>query len=227
MIGDRIAIDAWRPQRFGTRNARRISNPVVEPLWSGVRVLAHVDGGRVVLRDADGGAVDQPSIADALSAAVLAESAVVDGYVTDEAAQSGVGVLVGPVATAPTAGQMARQMLIGSGVSRRQELIDAFDDAPAASRPSDEAVLVAVDLLWLDGESLLDVPLLERKRLLDGVVAARDLVRIGVHVRPPVDQWLPTWRTLGFRSLAYKDANGRYRPGEASDGWATAVIPRG
>ena len=37
---------------------------------------------------------------------------------------------------------------------------------------------VATDLLWLDGTPLDDIPLLERKRLLDGVLEASYLVRV-------------------------------------------------
>jgi ATP-dependent DNA ligase len=122
---------------------------------------------------------------------------------------------------------MARQMLLGSDRNRRRELQDAIE---AAARPvfgvGDVVVFVAVDLLRLDGESLLDVPLLERKRLLDAVLAEDVLVRRGIHVRPPIDVWIGTWRSLGFRGLAYKEANSRYRPGEANDDWATAQIPR-
>jgi ATP-dependent DNA ligase len=90
----------------------------------------------------------------------------------------------------------------------------------------DVVVFVAVDLLRIDGETLLDVPLLERKRLLDGILVEGPLVRRGIHVKPPIDLWLSTWRSLGFRSLAYKQANSRYRPGEANEDWATASIPR-
>jgi ATP-dependent DNA ligase len=122
---------------------------------------------------------------------------------------------------------MARQLVVG-GRNRRAELIDALE-ARADSRPGEgeEVAFVAVDLLLLDGEPLLDVPLLERKRLLDGVIVESALVRIGIHVRTPVDPWLGTWRNIGFRLLAYKDPNSRYRPGERNDEWATAHIPRG
>jgi ATP-dependent DNA ligase len=85
---------------------------------------------------------------------------------------------------------------------------------------------VAIDLLWLDGESLLDVPLLERRRLLESVVAESDLVRRGVFVRPPIDAWLGSWRALGFNGLSYKAANSRYQPGVASAEWVTVPMPR-
>jgi bifunctional non-homologous end joining protein LigD len=122
---------------------------------------------------------------------------------------------------------MARQMVLG-GRNRRGELVDSLEAQVATQErdiPSEGVVFVAVDLLMLDGDSLLDVPLLERKRLLDGVIVPDELVRLGIHVRAPIDPWLGTWRNLGFRQLAYKEANSRYRPGEVNEGWATADIP--
>ncbi len=55
--------------------------------------------------------------------------------------------------------------------------------------------LVAVDLLWLDDESICDVPLLERRRLLESVLTESQLVRVGVFVKPPIDRWLGGWRS--------------------------------
>jgi hypothetical protein len=46
-----------------------------------------------------------------------------------------------------------------------------------------------------------------------------------VYIRPPVDTWLASWRSLGFSELAYKAANGRYLPGAVNDTWAIARIP--
>jgi ATP-dependent DNA ligase len=89
-----------------------------------------------------------------------------------------------------------------------------------------EVALVAVDLLWLDDEALIDVPLLERKRILESVLPESELIRRGVHVRPPVDTWLGSWRASGFSRLAYKSANSRYAPGEKNEQWALAEIPR-
>jgi len=41
----------------------------------------------------------------------------------------------------------------------------------------------------LDDESICDVPLLERRRLLESVLVESHLVRVGVFVKPPVDGW--------------------------------------
>ncbi len=85
---------------------------------------------------------------------------------------------------------------------------------------------VAFDLLWLDGESLLDVPLLERRRLLDTALAESDVVRRGTFVRPPIGGWIRSWRAQGFVGLTFRAANSRYAPGVANTEWATAPMPR-
>jgi bifunctional non-homologous end joining protein LigD len=84
---------------------------------------------------------------------------------------------------------------------------------------------VATDLLWLDGQSLLDIPLLERRRLLDSALEEGDLVRRTMVGRPPFERWLARWRTMGFDEVIFKAANGRYRPGGLSEDWSVSGIP--
>jgi ATP-dependent DNA ligase len=228
MIDDPGERRTWRPQGFGRRQARHLDDPLVEPLWSGIRVLAHVAGASVEFVDGEGEAQDWPDTAEALAAAVQADAAVLDGYLTTEAAGDGVGVVAAPDPELPSAGAVTRQMLLGGGGrDRRAELIASIE---AIAQPTltadDEVAFVAVDLLMLDDEALLDVPLLERKRLLDAVLLEGPLVRRSIHVRLPIAVWLGTWRNLGFRAIAFKDANSRYRPGTPNDDWVTAPIPR-
>ena len=71
-----------------------------------------------------------------------------------------------------------------------------------------------------------DVPLLERKRILDSAFEERTLVRRTPFVRPPVRRWMVAWRGLGFREVAFKAANSRYTPGRSNEGWAAVPIPR-
>ena len=103
---------------------------------------------------------------------------------------------------------------------------DAHLAEEATFRDDDRVAFVAIDLLRLDGDSLLDVPLLERKRLLDSVVAPSDLVRVGAYVRPPLQTWISTWRRLGFVGLSYRAANSRYHPGEEHEDWTLIPMPR-
>ena len=85
--------------------------------------------------------------------------------------------------------------------------------------------LVATDLLWIDGDELLEVPLLERKRLLESALDESELIRISAYIRPSATGSIMGWRSLGFQTLAYKSANGRYHPGEENEGWAAVPVP--
>ena len=224
---------SWRPQVFGRRPARDIDDPLVEPLWTGIRVLAWVESGDAELIDTGGETVARGDISAAVGRATQASTAVLDGYITTEVARSDVGLAPLPDDATIGPGDMARQMLMGSGSDRSKTLEARSAEIEADARMAqtvleggEQAALVAIDLLELDGESLLDVPLLERRRLLDAVVAEEELVRIGIHVRPPIQPWLATWRMIGIRSIAFKAANSRYVPGEPNDSWASAAMPR-
>lgn len=78
---------------------------------------------------------------------------------------------------------------------------------------------VAVDLLELDGQQLVDLPLLERRRLLEAIVSPSPTVRVSTAVRQPIGSWLIAWRQIGFDSYLAKHANSRYLPGEINAQW--------
>lgn len=243
-------VRAWLPQRFGSAKARRIVDPIVEPLWIGDRVLVRVRhspaGGGVAYTGADGrelqtgagGDAEPPektrpaedaelaeTASDILAAtAGRARSAVIDGYLTRQATRPPVRSVT-DIET-PTLAGHATRLVVGERHGPREE---AARDAAAEAlihRSGTPLAFVAVDLLEVDGQQLLDVPLLERKRLLESVLAPNDRARVGPYVRPPLDSWLGTWRVAGFIEIAFKAANSRYRPGAPNDEWATMRIPR-
>jgi hypothetical protein len=228
VIRGEAATRDWRPQEFGRRHVRHIDDPLIEPVWVGLRVLAHVTPDGAELIDEYGDAAERVPATHALQPAVRARSAVLDGYLTLQPVDESAIVYSIDDAETPTSSGFVRQAILGSIGETRREAQHELEEV-AASVPmrgiDPDAAFVAVDLLLLDDESLLDIPLLERKRLLESVVEEGPLVRIGIHVRPPIGPWMATWRAAGFRSLAYKHANSRYRPGEPNDDWATIRIP--
>ena len=213
----------WRPQKFGTGTARSVRDPIIEPLWVGTRAMVRIGIGDVPeIVDERGAPISGvEAVAAQIEGGARALSLVLDGYLTGQATRSTEGVILsGP--EAPSAGDMATQLFLGSaGQRRRRELAEAREAAVVGG----ELAFVAVDLLLADDESLLDVPLLERKRLLEGVLEESELVRRTAFVRPPIDPWLGTWRSIGFGPMAYKAANSRYRPGQANPDWVTVRIP--
>jgi len=224
----REALADLRPQPFGKSNPSRISDPLVEPLWAGVRVLAAIDGVATTLTDEAGDPIEEhPDIAAALAEARLADHLIVDGYLTKITVRDGSGVYVA-MDDLPNASQLVSRPLLGIRRTRAEEVTKAMEASRIARTfgPDDDISFVAVDLLWLDGAFLLDVPLLERRRILESALGESELVRRGAFVRPPLDAWIGSWRALGFTGISLKGANSRYRPGVASEEWASAPMPR-
>jgi bifunctional non-homologous end joining protein LigD len=218
----REVLATLRPQAYGNSNPQKIRDPLVEPLWAGVRTLAAVDARGAVLVDADGDPVPGMSpIVDALGESLQADGVVLDGFLTKQTAHA-AAVLVWPDEMPSLRG------LVGLRKNRAMDTVALKEDALAArSFVSDEAVsFVATDLLWLDDTSLLDVPLLERRRLLESVIAESDVVRVGAFVRPPIDSWVTSWRSMGFAGLTYKAANSHYLPGQPNPDWVITGMPR-
>jgi hypothetical protein len=223
------AAASWRPQQFGDKRAASIVDPIIEPLWTGPRILALVDGATVRLTDEDGTPIEgYPEIVDAIRGSTAGATVLLEAYLTAEPIQAPDEIAVPELVTMPKRAEVVTQMVLGSHGDRRERLArqQEEDRLRTVDGASDRLAFVAVDLLWLDDQSLCDVPLLERKRILESVVRESDLIRVGVHVKPPVDPWLVSWRSFGFRQLAYKSANSRYVPGEKNQEWATAAIPQ-
>ncbi|MGH2408133.1 MAG: hypothetical protein ACRDF7_08670 [Candidatus Limnocylindrales bacterium] len=212
----------WRPTLPHTRGrAVDIRDPIIEPYWVGLHVLAHFDRDRIgadggpwlVLRDTDGDDVtdEEPGAVAELATAILAHDAVIDGFLTNQATRSGEGVAIVGEAKVP------RLMIIssgGTGIDMRR-LDDDKVESPYA--------FVAIDLLRIDGQSLLDLPLLERKRLLDGLIQQGPLVRVSPYTRPPLQPWLQSWKSAGFGGAVMKAANSRYVPTTVTREWTVVT----
>ena len=213
----------WRPleaRRSG--RAPEITDPIVEPFWQGVRVLAHFkstpDGphrGTVELIDETGTDVADEfgQAAEALADAVYSDDAVIDGILTDQATASGFGVGVVPAAHVSQMGMLFSRPA------------DVTVDPVRGRERSPDVAFVALDLLWLDGEALVDLPLLERKRQLESLIVSNEFARVSPFARPPLAQWLNSWRSAGFAGVVLKAANSRYRQADVSKQWAIVERP--
>ena len=217
----------WRPQRI--RHGRfvpQIVDPLVEPLWSGTRVIVHYRDSNLHDQWGDIDVLDQfgddatneaPMALDFLRRSVRAIEAVIDGIITTQATGGGEGLAV--VLSGRT--KPLQRMFIGGPAS------DVTFEPPKDSRHAGQPAFVALDLLSLDNQQLFDIPLLERKRLLEGAIEESELVRVSPVVRPPLRQWFATWRSAGFKGLIIKSSNSRYEPGADTPQWATVErMPR-
>jgi len=217
------ALGELRLQEYGDRGPSSVRDPIIEPLWAGIRLLAAIDGERVAMIDLDGdrvGGFDE--IEAALGKAVPAGSVILDGFITKQALH----------VARPVVAWSDEMPTLGSFIGlRRNRALDAEKlrkETLAAEmfEPDDALAFVATDLVWLDEIPLTDVPLLERRRLLESVVVESDGIRVGAFIRPPIEHWVSSWRAQGFAGLTYKAANSRYLPGKSNPEWVIAGMPR-
>lgn len=228
MTDARVVLDSLRPQTWGNGRPDQVINPIIEPLWAGIRALAAVDAAGAVLTDESGTKIDDyPEIQDALRETALSNGLVLDGFLTKQAVQDSSGVYLQTDAV-PNIQSSVGHFFLGSRRNRAAEAAEAREQLRLASTfDADDVVsYVAIDLLWLDGESLLDVPLLERRRQLETVLAESEIVRRGTFVRPPIAGWVRSWRAQGFLGVMFRAANSRYEPGVSSAEWAISPMPR-
>jgi len=221
--GPREIVATIRPQVYGKSSPAKVADPIIEPLWVGVRALAGIDADGAVLLDEDGVSVDGfDEIVASLAEVARATGLILDGFLTKQATQSDVSV------SAWSDEQPTMGSFLGLRRNRAVDTLKLREEALAARSFSldDEISFVATDLLWVDDTLLLDVPLLERRRLLEGVLEESDVVRIGAFIRPPITSWVGSWKAQGFTGLTFKAANSRYHPGEAHPDWAISGMPR-
>jgi ATP-dependent DNA ligase len=162
---------------------------LLEPAWRGTRVLVSASHAPAAVGYEGRPVALARELLDAIVAMTDAEAAVLDGVVVDRFVDE-------------------------------SELEGGGDPDEAFVRPSaPHAVFVAVDLLELEGVSLLEVPLLERKRQLAGVLRPSQNVRITPFVRRGFRAWRDTLEGQGFKQFVVKKVNSRYRPGETNGEW--------
>jgi hypothetical protein len=218
-----------RPASYGSAGSERIQEPVIEPMWTGLRVIAAAEGGEAGLFVDGEPVTEHGKLAAALAESIgrTADALILDAFVTKQAVLTDAIIYTGTEAL-PSSGQLLVQSMVGSRGNRAEEAAQRLetDVRSRMFEPDDVLNLVAIDLLWLDGEWLLDIPLLERKRLLEAVLPDTNLVRAGLYVRPPIQTWIGSWRAQGFPGVTFKAANSRYQPGETNPEWTTISMPR-
>jgi ATP-dependent DNA ligase len=223
---------AWQPQRPGKRSAKDIVDAIVEPDWGGMRVVASLTTDEAALFRNGGEVASPEELLQALLDGFRAVDAVVEGHLTTSALRSGEGMF-------PPSQKVERPPILVPRAIRKDVKDDPYVHAreyEAAAARLEPLVLealergerhafVATDLLWVDGQPLLEVPLLERRRILDGVIDESYLVRNSPFVRPSAVLTLVTWGSLGFRELSYRAANSRYLAGSENEDWVIARAP--
>src|SRR2546426_273534 len=128
MTDARAVLATLRPQAFGTGRPDKVADPIVEPLWAGIRALAAVDGAGAALADESGEPIkDQPRILTALIAAAASSAVVLDGFLTKLAAMDSSGIDLQPDLVPKAQGGVG-QFLLGSRPNRAAEAARAREE---------------------------------------------------------------------------------------------------
>ena len=80
------------------------------------------------------------------------------------------------------------------------------------------------DLLHLDGRSLIDEPLEERRRLLGSILRTDPRVRLSEHIEAGGIAFFEAARTRGLEGIMAKDRRSPYVPGKRTDRWQKVKI---
>jgi bifunctional non-homologous end joining protein LigD len=103
-----------------------------------------------------------------------------------------------------------------------QRMQDRFHRSPeelARHRGRVPIQFLAFDLLWLDGEPLLELPLADRRARLAEVLVPRDDVRISEAVEGRGMAFFHQIKGLGLEGVVAKRLASQYRPGTRSPDW--------
>jgi bifunctional non-homologous end joining protein LigD len=165
--------------------------------WDGVRAIAYVDGGRLRLEARSGRDITPryPELRE-LGRALAGREAVLDGEVV---AFDGEG--------RPSFQRLQSRMHLTS------------EHAVRRLSQSDPVHLMIFDLLWLDGQSLLDLPYTERReRLTELALAGPTWQTPAGHVGDGA-ALLEASRAQGLEGIIAKRLDSKYTPGRRTHSW--------
>jgi bifunctional non-homologous end joining protein LigD len=172
-----------------------------EVKWDGYRIQSIVDDGAVRMYTRRGldGATYFPGLLTPASW-IAARQAVVDGEVValDEDGAPDFGLL--------------------------QEAISGLRSRGAGKGPVPRLVYQVFDLLYLDGRSLLRVPLEDRKRLLRSVLRESSRVRFASHVEGDGIAFHRAAKARHLEGIVAKLRRSHYQPGARSPAWLKIKI---
>jgi bifunctional non-homologous end joining protein LigD len=175
-----------------------------EPKWDGYRVQAIVADGRVTLRTRNRHDAGRyfPELLGPPSW-LAAPEAIVDGEVValDPEGRPDFGLL---------------QARLGGGFSSSD--LPASPEAKVAGKGA-PIVFMAFDLPWCAGRSYLDVPLEERKEILQLVLHEHPRVRYGGHVARDGVAFYAAAAAQGLEGAMAKHRRSRYEAGRRSTAW--------
>jgi len=166
-----------------------------EPKWDGVRTLAYIERGTLRLISRRGRDVtEQYGELEGIAEQLSARNGLVDGEIValDEKGR-------------PSFERIQQRFTLARPSARAREQV-----------PVD---FLAFDLLWLDGESLMDRPVEERRALLDRHLVPGRRVQLSPWILEKGIAFFEAASARGLEGIVAKRLGSIYRPGQRSKDW--------
>jgi bifunctional non-homologous end joining protein LigD len=103
-------------------------------------------------------------------------------------------------------------------------LQERISESRATGRVASGLVYQVFDLLYFDGKLLTDVPLEDRKRLLQSILRGTSRVRFASHVDGEGLAFMKAARSMGLEGIVAKLRHSTYLPGRRSPAWLKLKI---
>jgi bifunctional non-homologous end joining protein LigD len=193
-----IDLDSLRPMKAVTGTIPADETAwAFEIKWDGVRVLSGIDSGKVRLRSSNSNDITgrYPEL-QALGEALEGHSAILDGEVVAFDDQG-----------RPSFGRLQQRMHLANAaeVRKRAETVPI--------------TYVLFDLLQLDGNDLISLPYLERRRLLTELVPDDGCWTVPAHREGDGATLLAAVAERGLEGIVAKKVDSPYLPGKRSTSW--------
>src|SRR4029079_11413401 len=201
------AREAPLPDFIDPMKATAVDKAFTDPDWlfeikfDGYRVQTVIDGRNVRMwtRNKQDAGTYFPDLAGAAPSWIRAQTAIVDGEV---------------VAVDEDGNPSFKLLQARAGPLRGR---------PEAAAP---IVYYLFDLLYLDGRSLINVPLEQRKRLLRSVLRDHPTVRYGIHIEGDGEAFLEVVKSRQLEGMVAKLRDSLYEPGRRSRYWLKIQVRR-
>lgn len=118
-------------------------------------------------------------------------------------------------------------VLDGEIVVLRENGITSFSDLQNWRSEADgELFYLVFDLLWLNGNNLMNLPLSERKMLLSKTLPHHESIRISKTFEVNAKDFLKAAKEMGLEGMIAKRADSHYLPGERTSDWIKIKIKK-
>jgi bifunctional non-homologous end joining protein LigD len=87
------------------------------------------------------------------------------------------------------------------------------------SEADGEIAYYVFDILWHDTKSLLDMPLIERKKILRKVIPHDGIIKLSETFQTKGTDFFSLVERMGLEGIIAKEANSKYLPGKRTKGW--------